>query len=185
MGVSRGKFFDWKQRYGKLNEHNGKVPRDHWLEKWEQQAILAYHRANPLEGYRRMTFMMLDEDVVAVSPTSVYRVLSAAGLLDRWNKKPSKKGTGFEQPLRAHEHWHVDIAYLNVAGTFYYLCSVLDGFSRAIVHWEIREAMREADVETILQRGRELHPSAKPRVISDNGPQFMRATSRSSCALPA
>ena len=173
MGVSRGKFFDWKQRYGKLNEHNGKVPRDHWLEKWEQQAILAYHRANPLEGYRRMTFMMLDEDVVAVSPTSVYRVLSAAGLLDRWNKKPSKKGTGFEQPLRAHEHWHVDIAYLNVAGTFYYLCSVLDGFSRAIVHWEIREAMREADVETILQRGRELHPSAKPRVISDNGPQFI------------
>jgi transposase InsO family protein len=173
VGVSRGKFFDWKQRYGKLNEHNGKVPRDHWLEKWEQQAILAYHRANPLEGYRRMTFMMLDEDVVAVSPTSVYRVLSAAGLLDRWNRKPSKKGTGFEQPLRAHEHWHVDIAYLNVAGTFYYLCSVLDGFSRAIVHWEIREAMREADVETILQRGRELHPSAKPRVISDNGPQFI------------
>jgi len=173
VGVSRGKFFDWKQRYGKLNEHNGKVPRDHWLEKWEQQAILAYHRANPLEGYRRMTFMMLDEDVVAVSPASVYRVLSAAGLLDRWNQKPSKKGTGFEQPLRAHEHWHVDIAYLNIAGTFYYLCSILDGFSRAVVHWEIREAMRETDVETILQRGRELHPSAKPRVISDNGPQFI------------
>jgi len=133
VGVSRGKFFDWKQRYGKLNEHNGKVPRDHWLEKWEQQAILAYHRANPLEGYRRMTFMMLDEDVVAVSPASVYRVLSAAGLLDRWNQKPSKKGTGFEQPLGAHEHWHVDIAYLNIAGTFYYLCSILDGFSRAIL----------------------------------------------------
>jgi len=173
VGVSRGKFFDWKQRYGKVNEHNGKVPRDHWLEKWEQQAILAYHRAKPLEGYRRMTFMMLDEDVVAVSPASVYRVLSAAGLLDRWNQKPSKKGTGFEQPLRAHEHWHVDIAYLNIAGTFYYLCSILDGFSRAVVHWEIREAMREADVETILQRGRELHPSARPRVISDNGPQFI------------
>lgn len=173
VGVSRGKFFDWKQRYGRANEHNGKVPRDHWLEKWEQQAILAYHRANPLEGYRRMAFMMLDEDVVAVSPASVYRVLSAEGLLDRWNQKPSKKGTGFEQPLRAHQHWHVDIAYLNIAGTFYYLCSILDGFSRAVVHWEIREAMREADVETILQRGRELHPGATPRLISDNGPQFI------------
>lgn len=173
VGVSRGKFFDWKQRYGKVNEHNGKVPRDHWLEKWEHQAILAYQRANPLEGYRRMAFMMLDEDVVAVSPASVYRVLSAAGLLDRWNQKPSKKGTGFEQPLRAHEHWHIDVAYLNIAGTFYYLCSILDGFSRAVVHWEIREAMREADVETILQRGRELHPGARPRIISDNGPQFL------------
>ena len=67
----------------------------------------------------------------------------------------------------------IDVAYLNIAGTFYYLCSILDGFSRAVVHWEIREAMREADVETILQRGRELHPSARPRVISDNGPQFI------------
>jgi putative transposase len=173
LGVSRGKFFAWKQRYGKANEHNAKVPRDHWLENSERQAIIAYHEGHPLEGYRRMTFMMLDEDVVAVSPASVYRVLSAAGRLDRWNPKPSRKGEGFEQPLKAHQHWHIDIAYLNLGGTFYYLCSILDGFSRAIVHWEIREAMREADVQTILQRARENHPGARPRIISDNGPQFI------------
>jgi putative transposase len=33
------------------------------------------HLKNPLEGYRRLTFMMLDADIVAVSPTSVWRVL--------------------------------------------------------------------------------------------------------------
>jgi transposase InsO family protein len=49
----------------------------------------------------------------------------------------------------------------------------LDGFSRYIVHWEIRESMTEADVEIILQRAREKFPDAKPRVISDNGPQFI------------
>jgi transposase InsO family protein len=49
----------------------------------------------------------------------------------------------------------------------------LDGYSRSIVHWEIRESMRESDVETILQRGLERHPGANPRVISDNGPQFI------------
>lgn len=173
LGFGRGKFFAWKQRYGKANEHNGKVPRDHWLDDSERRAIIAYHEGHPLEGYRRLTFMMLDEDVAAVSPASVYRVLSAAGRLDRWNAKPSRKGEGFEQPLKAHEHWHIDIAYLNLGGTFYYLCSVLDGFSRAIVHWEIREAMRETDVETILQRARESHPEARPRIISDNGPQFI------------
>ena len=53
------------------------------------------------------------------------------------------------------------------------MCSVLDGYSRYIVHWEIREAMKEADVETVLQRGRERFPAAKPRIISDNGPQFV------------
>jgi transposase InsO family protein len=117
--------------------------------------------------------MMLDQDVVAVSPSSVYRVLSREGLLDRSNTSPSRKGTGFEQPLQPHQHWHMDVAYLNVGGTFYYLCSILDGASRAIVHWEIREAMTETDVECILQRARELHPGVQPRVITDNGPQFI------------
>jgi transposase-like protein len=117
--------------------------------------------------------MMLDEDVVACSPSSVYRVLKGAGLLAGQSPSPTKKGTGFVQPLQAHEHWHVDVSYLNIAGTFYFLCSLLDGFSRFIVHYEIREKMEESDVETIIQRAREAYPNAKPRIISDNGPQFI------------
>jgi len=117
--------------------------------------------------------MMLDRDVVAVSPSTVYRVLSAEGRLNRWNRSPSKKGTGFKQPLKPHQHWHIDIAYLNVSGTFYYLCSILDGMSRSIVHWEIRESMTEAEVEVIIERARDKYPNAKPRIISDNGPQFI------------
>jgi transposase-like protein len=48
----------------------------------------------------------------------------------KWNGKPSKKGTGFEPPLAAQQHWHIDVSYINISGTFYYLCSILDGFSR-------------------------------------------------------
>src|SRR4051812_42828584 len=117
--------------------------------------------------------MMLDHDVVAVSPSSVFRVLSEAGRLRRWAPKPSKKGTGFEQPLQPHEHWHIDIAHINIHGTFYYLCAVLDGASRYLVAWDIRESMTEADVEVILQRAKERFPAARPRIISDNGPQFI------------
>jgi putative transposase len=126
-----------------------------------------------LEGYRRLTFMMLDQDVVAVSPASVWRVLKQAGLLSRWKSKPSRKGTGFEQPLQPHQHWHVDVSYINLSGTFYYLCSVLDGCSRFLVHWDLRESMKEADLEMILERAKEKCPEARPRIISDNGPQFM------------
>jgi hypothetical protein len=75
-----------------------------------------YHASHAPEGYRRLTFMMLDDDIVAVSPATVYRVLKSEGLLDRWNGKSSKKGTGFQQPLQPHEHWHVDISYINLAG---------------------------------------------------------------------
>lgn len=173
LGLAASKFYNWQQRYGKVNEHNALIPRDFWLEAWERQAIIDYYQKNPLEGYRRLTFMMLDQDVVAVSPSSVYRVLSSAGLLKRWNNKQSKKGTGFVQPLKPHEHWHIDISYINICGTFYYLCSVLDGCSRYIIHWELREKMTEKDVEIILQRAREKFPRATPRIISDNGPQFI------------
>jgi len=173
LGVSSSKFYDWRERYGRVNEHNGWVPRDFWLEDWEKQAIINFHLKNPLEGYRRLTFMMLDANLVAVSPTSVWRVLGQAGLLGKWNGKPSKKGTGFEQPPKPHEHWHIDVSYINISGTFYYLCSVLDGYSRFIVHWDLRESMTEADIEIILQGAKEKYAEAKPRIISDNGPQFI------------
>src|SRR5271166_2870895 len=33
--------------------------------------------------------------------------------------------------------------------------------------------MKEGEVETIIQRGREKFPGVTPRIISDNGPQFI------------
>ena len=173
LDIGKSKFYTWRDRYGKVNEHNGKIPRDFWLEDWEKQAILDYEAEHPDEGYRRLTFMMMDADIVSVSPSSVRRVLHAAGRMDKWNKKPSKKGTGFVQPLKPHEHWHIDVSYINICGTFYYLCSILDGCSRYIVDWEIGERMTETDIEILLQRAREKYPDAKPRIISDNGPQFI------------
>lgn len=172
LELSTSKFHTWKDRYGKANEHNGKIPRDFWLEDWERQAILDFHDSHPLDGYRRLTFMMLDQDIVAVSPSSVYRVLRNAGRLDRNRWAPSKKGTGFVQPDGPHKHWHVDVSYINIDGTFYFLTSVLDGYSRYIVHHELREAQKEVDVEIVIQKALEKYSGEKPRIITDNGSQF-------------
>lgn len=173
LGISRSKFYAWQQRYGKANEHNGLIPRDFWLLGWERDAVIDYFIQHPDEGYRRLTYLMMDADIVAVSPSTVYRTLKGEGLLGRRDVKPSKKGTGFVQPLRPHQEWHIDVTYVNLSGTFYYLCSVLDGFSRYIVHWEIREAMKETDVELIVQKALEVFPGVHPKLISDNGPQFI------------
>ena len=173
LGLARSKFDRWGRRLGTANQHNGRIPRDFWLEDGEKAQIIAFRDLYPLEGYRRLAYMMLDADVVAVSPSSVYRVLKAAGKLAPRGGTPSRKGKGFEQPLRPHEHWHVDVSYLNIGGTFFFLCSILDGYSRFVVHWEIRETMKEAEVETILQRAREQYPGEHPRIITDNGPQFV------------
>ena len=173
LGIPSSKYYNWSGRRGQPNQHNAQLPRATWLRSWERQAILDYEQEHSEEGYRRLTYMMLDANVVAVSPSSVYRVLKAADRLGQRSGRASSKGTGFVQATRPHEHWHMDVSYLNICGTFYYLCSILDGYSRYLVHWEIRECMTETDVETILQRGREDYPKARPRIISDNGSQFV------------
>src|ERR1700752_4202680 len=173
LGLGSSTYYSWPARQGQFNQHNDQVPKAHWLLAWEQAAIETYARAHPGQGYRRVGYPKLDEELVPVSPSSVYRVLQAAGLLSPWERKASSKGQGFEQPSQAHQHWHIDIAYLKLGGIFYYLCSVLDGYSRYIVHWEIREQMTETEVQLILQRAREKFPTARPRIISDNGPQFI------------
>ncbi|TAE93246.1 MAG: hypothetical protein EAZ81_00505 [Verrucomicrobia bacterium] len=109
------------------------MPRDHWLGEWEKEAIVDYAHKHPLEGYRTLNFMMLDADVPAVAPTTTYRVLKQAGLIGRGGGKPSKKSTGFVQPLAPHEHWHFDFSYLNIGGVFYFLCAVLNGCSHMFV----------------------------------------------------
>jgi len=173
LGIGLSKFYDWRKRYGKVNEHNARIPRDHWLTDEEKRAILEYEREHPLEGYRRLTFMMLDEDVAAASPATVYRVLKSARRLQWPSPSNERKGKGFHQPSGPHHHWHIDFSHLNICGTFYHLCSILDGYSRYVLHWEIRQTMLEDDAEIVVQRAREKFPGVNPRIISDNGPQFI------------
>jgi len=171
LGLQPSVFYHWQKQM--LENLAGAFSTPAASNGPSKRKIIGFHERFPLEGYRRLTFMMIDQEVVAASPSSVYRVLAGVGLLYRWNKMPSKKGSGFVQPLRPHEHWHIDISHLNLGGTFYYLCSILDGASRAIVHWEIRDQMTEPDVECILAHAHEAHPDERPRIISDNGPQFI------------
>jgi len=173
LNVSSNRYYDWVKRYSKPDKANGIQPKAHWLLDWEREAIIAFHAHQNNCGYRRLTYMMLDNNIVAVSPSSVYRVLSNANLIAAKPGKNSTKGMGFNHPTAAHQDWHIDISYINVCGTFYYLCGILDGYSRFIVEHALRESMVESCVEIIIQRALEKYSSIKPRIISDNGPQFI------------
>lgn len=181
VGLSPAKFYQWKERMGIPSRHNGQQPKEHWLLPCEKERIVHYAKEYYAEydrflrdGYRRLTYRMLDENVVAVSPSSVYRILKERGLLNAWNtKKKAGKGKGFKQPEGPHQHWHVHIKYVNFQGTFLFLISLLDGFSRYIVHHELRLHMTEYDVEVTIQNALDKYPGKRPRIISDNGPQFI------------
>jgi len=140
----------------------------------ETDKIIEYCQDKVEDGYRRLTYMMLDDDIVAVSPSSVYRVLRKNNLLNRWSEqKPSSKGSGFVQPLKPNEHWHTDISYVNILGTFFFLMTVLDGYSRKVIHHELRSNMTETDVEIVMQRAIELYPDVTANLITDNGTQYV------------
>ena len=63
--------------------------------------------------------------------------------------------------------------------------SLQDEYSRHILHWEIHDTMAEAQVDMILQRGREAFPGVTPRIISDNWPQFVARDFKCLCVCLA
>lgn len=169
------KFLRWRKRLTQKGEHaaNKKpIPKSHWLLAEEIQAIVGYCREHPGHGYRRLTWMLTDADVAYASPSTVYRILKGYDMLELQERKPSRKGKGFRQPTKPHEHWHVDFSYFKIGSVFFYFIAVLDGFSRKILAWDLRTKMEERDAELVIQMAKERHPDANPRIISDRGSQF-------------
>lgn len=175
LNLPRATYFRWARSDGKLEGERKQAPRSFYIREWEKERIIEYKRAHPETGYRRLAYMMIDEDVVAVPPSTVYRILKEAGLNRRWTQGGSPAKKGFIQPKSPHEQWHTDIAYLNIRGTHYFFLGVLDGYSRAIVHHEIRTDMTTLDVQVVLERALEKisHTGKRPRVITDNGSQYV------------
>ena len=173
LSLSPSKYHHWKKRKNQENQHNSLIPKADWLLPWEIEAIISYRFEHPAEGYRLLSFMMLDDDIVAVSPSSVYRVLLKAGLLlTKWNHRRTK-GSGFHQPSEPHQHWHLDICYINFKSTFVYLVALIDGYSRFMVHYELKMSVEALDMEIMMERAREQFPGTNPTLITDNGPQFI------------
>jgi transposase InsO family protein len=168
---------------GKKPRPEGRVPKGHWILPEECDKSLAFKRQHPTVGGVRLAFLMLDQGVAAVSPSTVFRILKEAGLSSQWTlsegRKASKKN--FHQPKRPREQWRTDIAYANLRGTHYFFISVLDGYSRSIVFWDLRMSMTTADVGIVIQRAWEALPKGlmKPRIISDNGLHYLSTEFRS------
>jgi len=172
LGVPASKYYTWRQRYQQPNGHNAQTPRTFWLLAEERRAILDFQAEHPEEGYRRLCYMMLDANVAAASPSSVYRVLKSAGRINP-QRQTLIQGAGVRSAQTASRplaHRCLVSQYLRHLLLSVYGAGRLQPLYRAL---EIRETMTEADVEAILQRAREAFSGARPRIISDNGPQFV------------
>lgn len=170
LGLGASSYYAWTTKPDGPNWHAVFARCKPLIE--EIAAVKAYALAHPTDGYRRLTWMMLDQDVAALSESSVYRILRDAGLNRRWNRSASAAGAMPPKPRRPDEQWHTDLMYLWVNGRWYFFIAALDAYSRYIVHWELLLSMTGSDVTAVMHRALELTPHARPRVIHDRGVQF-------------
>lgn len=175
LGLPRSTWAEWRARSGVETRRVREVPGPCRITPEERRTVLDFCRKNAdgMRGYRYLAHRMSDENVAQVRPSSVYNIMRRAGLFARRSSSsPKQAGRGFEQPSRPNEQWHTDFSYVRVRGTFLYFASILDGYSRRILAWDLFPTMEGLNAEILVARAKELHPDARARIIHDNGKQF-------------
>jgi putative transposase len=176
LAMPRARYYEWSRRAraDELQDRRPVMPSFVAILPEEKEAVVGYALAHPKDGYRRLTWQMVDADVAYLSPSSVYRILKDADLLYRW-KRSRPLGDPPPRPTAPNQRWHTDIMYLRIGDAWYFLVTVLDAYSRYVVHWELLTTMTAADVRLVVQHALESTPGTKPQIVSDNGTQFTAA----------
>ena len=173
LGLTKSRYYEWKRREEEALLDDlvpGARASPHALLEEEKAAVITYALSHPKDGYRRLAWMMVDEDVAYMSPSSVYRVLRDADLLYRW-KRSESTGKPPPEPTAPNQRWHTDLMYLRIEDSWYFLVTVLDAYSRYVVHWDLLTTMTAADVRVVIQDAVE-KMGVSPEIVTDNGTQF-------------
>jgi transposase InsO family protein len=187
LGVSRSTFYRWCERYrvagaAGLADH-APGPRRFWnrIPEAVRQQVVEVALERPDQSPRQLAWHITDTEGYFLSETSVYRILKSFDLITSPAFQLVKASDRFEHPTkRVNELWQTDFTQFKVVSWgWYYLCTVLDDFSRYILAWRLAPTMAATDVQDTLQLALELtgveHVQVKhrPRLLSDNGPAFI------------
>lgn len=117
--------------------------------------------------------MMIDQDIVYTSPSTVYRYLKSEGLLTRW-AEPRILGPRPALPTAPNQKWHTDLMILDIDGINYYYQGIIDAYSRYIIAWDIHAEGTALNTSLVLHEAYDNAPEGiNPVVIADNGPEFI------------
>jgi transposase InsO family protein len=174
LGLTKGLFYSWRRRgqTGQLADQKAEYERWNTILPEERTAVVDYALEHPQDGYKRLAWMMVDEDVAYLSPSSVYNVLSERDLLYRYKRSEQSPGTYNFKPQQPHDQWHVDIMYLYVRGNWFFFVAIIDAYSRYVVNWDLLLDMTSREVNLVIQQALEKYPGFNPIMVSDHGTQF-------------
>lgn len=175
-GIAKSTYHGWFDQDGRLcttAPERKSSPRS--ILPSEEEAVVAYRMAHRHVGYRKLAWMMIDENVAYLSESSVYQILQKHDLITPWVRADhgETQKEYSHKPRHPHHHWHMDIAYVKVGGVFYFLIMMLDGYSRYLLDWELMPDMLGRSVQEFTKRSKAKYPEARPKLITDNGSQFV------------
>ena len=190
LGIPRSSFYRWYERYriagaaGLADQSPG--PRRFWnrIPDAVRQQVVELALERPDQSPRQLAWQFTDTEGYFISETSVYRILKGYDLITSPAFDLVKAADRFEHPTkRVNELWQTDFTQFKVVGWgWYYLCTVLDDFSRYILAWRLSPTMAATDVEETLQLAlamtgvERVQVRHRPRLLSDNGPAFIAQT---------
>ena len=108
----------------------------------------------------------------------VYRILHERGLLERMEHDFVLVADEFHHKTKfTNEMWQTDFTCFKVKGWgWYYLSTVIDDYSRYIIHWELCSSMTSEDVSKTIDKAVEkagVTLQNPPCLLSDNGPCYI------------
>jgi len=180
LGIPKSTFYKWYKSYtenGILGlESKSGGSRRQWNTKPQEEKNLVVSIALEFSELspRELSCKLSDERKVFISESSVYRILKAKGLITSPAHILLAAGNEFDKKtMFVHEMWQTDFTYFKILGWgWYYLSTILDDYSRYIVHWALCETMKAEDVQSTVHSAVKkagLKKGQRPVLLSDNG----------------
>jgi putative transposase len=180
LGIHRSTFYKWYDSYIKFGESGLKSGASKQRVIWNkipqaiEHQIIEFSLENPTLSSREIAIRYTEVYQYFISESTVYRLLKKRGLLTAPSYVLLSAADEFENKTRrVNEMWQTDFTYFKIKGWgWYYLSTILDDYSRYIVHWELCSTMKASDairtVEQALNKAR-INEHEQPRLLSDNG----------------
>lgn len=180
LGISKRTFYNWYGRY-KAEGYDGLAPKERkensqWNRIPDQirQQVVEMALEIPELSPRELAFRMIDQKEYFISESSVYRILKSRGLITSPAYILMEASDEFkDKTIRPNQMWQTDFTYFKIVGWgWFYLSTILDDYSRYIVHWELCSSMKAEDVTRSLDEAlskTNLNAEQLPKLLSDNG----------------
>ncbi len=182
IGVPTSTYYGWYDKYlsGGIDLLEDRKHSTSWnkIPDEYRAKVIEVALERTADSPRILATYMTDNEGHFISESSVYRILKSAGLITSPNHILLSANKEFkDKTTRAHQMWQTDFTYFKVEGWgWFYLSSIMDDYSRYIIHHELCSTMTTPDVKRNVNAALKktaLGRHERPKILSDNGPCYI------------